>query len=85
MRPLVKFAIVLTVIGTVGIVGWHKATGWHPDPADYPLQGVDREEGAAAIEWPMVRAAGADFAYVVATSGGDRRDPAFETNWAALP
>jgi lysozyme len=32
-----------------------------------------------------VRARGADFAYIVATSGSDRRDPAFEANWAALP
>ena len=85
MRPLLKLAIVLAVIGTVGIVGWHKASRWRPAPADYPLQGIDREEGAAAIEWPMVRAAGADFAYVVATSGRDRRDPAFEANWIALP
>ena len=85
MRPLLKLAIVLAVIGTVGIVGWHKASRWRPAPADYPLQGIDREEGAAAIDWPMVRAAGADFAYVVATSGRDRRDPAFEANWIALP
>lgn len=85
MRPLLKLAIVLAAIGTVGIVGWHKASRWRPAPADYPLQGIDRDEGAAPIEWPMVRAAGADFAYVVATSGRDRRDSGFEANWAALP
>lgn len=32
-----------------------------------------------------MRAAGADFAYVVATAGADRRAPGFEANWTALP
>jgi lysozyme len=49
------------------------------------LQGIDLGENPPPVEWGTVRARGADFAYIVATSGSDRRDPAFEANWAALP
>lgn len=80
-----KAAIGLAAIGAAGVATWNWATGWHPSPAHYPLQGVDLGENPPAIEWGSVRAGGADFAYIVATSGADRRDAAFEANWAALP
>ena len=41
--------------------------------------------GPEAVEWGTVRAAGADFAYLVATSGADRRASGFEEHWDALP
>jgi lysozyme len=82
---LLKFAAALAAIGFVGICGWTAATGWHPDVKHYPLQGIDLAENPGPVEWGTVRASGADFAYIVATSGTDRRDPAFEANWAALP
>jgi lysozyme len=84
-RFMIKAAAVLAGIGLVGVLGWHGATGWAPSTAHYPLQGVDLGAEAGPVEWGMVRARGADFAYVVATSGADRRDPAFEAHWAALP
>ncbi|HEU0066680.1 MAG TPA: GH25 family lysozyme [Sphingomonas sp.] len=80
-----KAALGLVAIGLAGAGGWHWATGWRPDPVRYPLQGIDLGEDPPAVEWGSVRASGADFAYIVATSGKDRRDPAFEANWAALP
>ena len=82
---LLKFAGALAAAGFVGICGWTAATGWHPDVKHYPLQGIDLAENPGPVEWGTVRASGADFAYIVATSGKDRRDPAFEANWAALP
>ncbi len=85
MYGLWKIAGVLVAIGLLAIIGWHYATGWHPAVEDYPLQGVDLGENPSPVEWGTVRARGADFAYIVATSGTDRRDPAFEVNWAALP
>jgi lysozyme len=80
-----KTAIGLAAIGAAGVGEWHWATGWRPSPAHYPLQGIDLGENPPAVEWGSVRASGADFAYIVATSGADRRDAAFEANWAALP
>ena len=61
------------------------AERWRPSPARYPLQGVDLSERPGAVAWNSVRVAGADFAYLVATSGTRGRDPDFEANWQALP
>jgi lysozyme len=71
--------------GAIGFGAHGFAAGWRPSPARYPLQGVDLGERPTAIEWGSVRAAGADFAYLVATVGDRVRDPAFEHNWQALP
>ena len=82
---ILKAAGVLIGVGLLGIGGWSFATGWHPSATRYPLQGIDPGENPGAVEWGTVRARGADFAYLVATSGADRRDPGFEANWAAVP
>lgn len=82
---LLKSAVVLGATGAALIVAWSHATTWHPDPKRYPLQGVDLGEAPPPVEWSVVRAGGADFAYLVATSGIDRRDAAFQANWDALP
>lgn len=79
-----KATLGLAAIGAAGVAAWSWATAWRPAPADYPLQGMDLGENPPAVEWGSVRASGADFAYIVATSGADRRDAAFEANWAAL-
>ncbi len=82
---LLKAAGVLIGTGLLGIGGWSFATGWHPAQSQYPLQGIDLGEKPGPVEWGTVRARGADFAYLVATSGADRRDPGFEPNWTAIP
>lgn len=80
-----KAVLVLAGTGVLAIGGWSYATAWRPSAERYPLQGVDLGEAPSpAIEWGSVRASGADFAYLVATSG-TRRDPRFEAHWAALP
>ena len=78
-------ALALAMVGLVAIGLWSFATDWAPSTELYPLQGLDLGENPPAAEWPTVRAAGADFVYLVATAGADRRDPAFEANWEALP
>jgi len=76
----------LTGAGLLAVAGHHWATHWAPSTARYPLQGIDLpERPPEPIEWGTVRAAGADFAYLVATSGADRRAPGFEAHWEALP
>lgn len=82
---ILKAAGILGGLGLLGIAGWSVAIDWHPATKQYPLQGIDLGENPGEIEWGTVRARGADFAYLVATSGADRRDPGFEANWAALP
>ena len=85
VSPVWKVALALAAIGAAGVVGRHVATGWAPSASQYPLQGVDLGENPGEVEWGSVRAAGADFAYLAATVGADRRVPSFEANWNALP
>ena len=82
---VLRSALVLAAFGVGAIVLWHVATRWRPSPAHYPLQGIDLGENPPPIDWLGIRAAGADFAYLVATSGTRGRDRAFEANWEALP
>ena len=82
---LMRVAAVLVVAGLLAVAGWSRATHWAPSADRYPLQGIDLTADPGPVEWGSVRAAGADFAYLVATVGSDRRDSGFETNWNALP
>lgn len=50
-------------------------------PSAYAVHGIDVSRWQGAIDWPAVRAAGIAFAYIKATEGGDRVDPAFPDNW----
>ena len=81
---LATIAAGLAAIGFAGIAAWGWATHWRPSPRHYPLQGIDLGENPPAVEWGTVRAADPTFAYIVATSGADRRDPAFEAYWDAI-
>ncbi|THD37013.1 MAG: glycosyl hydrolase [Sphingomonas sp.] len=56
------------------------ALNWRPSPSNYPSQGVDVSAATGAIDWNAVKAAGAEFGYIVATDGADR-DTRFEENW----
>jgi len=57
-------------------------TRWHgTDPARLPVQGIDLARFQGIVDWPEIKAAGLDFAWLKATEGGDRVDPAFEDNW----
>lgn len=66
----------------VAAIGWTLATGWRPSTDTYPIQGVDVSEASGAIDWPVVRGGGADFAYILATHGADGRDTLFSANWS---
>ena len=77
--------LLLFAAGLLMIGGWRYAVAWHPSVARYPVQGVDVGEADGAIDWQAVAAVGADFGYTVATTGANRRDTTFETNWTAMP
>jgi lysozyme len=80
-----RTAIALTLAGLLVVIGWGVATRWAPSRTHYPLQGIDVAADTGPVEWGSVRAAGADFAYLVATVGAGARDAGFEGNWDALP
>jgi lysozyme len=60
---------------------WQFALTWRPSASSYQFQGVDVSAANGTIDWPAVKAAGADFAYIRATAGADQRDQSYEDNW----
>jgi lysozyme len=50
-------------------------------PKHYAVHGVDVSRWQGNINWPKLKAHGANFAFIKATDGGDRVDPAFRRNW----
>jgi lysozyme len=52
-------------------------------PGDHPVHGIDAAKYQGVIDWPQARAAGVNFAFLKATEGADRLDPAFRQNWRA--
>ena len=51
-----------------------------PDPARFPIRGVDVSRHQGEIDWAGVASEGWRFAYLKASEGGDWRDPRFEAN-----
>jgi lysozyme len=74
------FWLLLAALAVV--VLWQLAIRWHPPVSQYPIQGATIGAEQGAVHWPTLKAAGADFAYIMATDGDTGRDPAFEANWA---
>jgi len=73
----------LGIIGllTLLLLAYAYARVWRPSRTLFPLQGVDVSHHQGRIDWARVRRAGADFAYIKATEGGDHRDSHFAANW----
>lgn len=55
---------------------------WAPSRETYPTQGIGVSAASGAIDWPLVPASGAEFAYIAVTSGAETQDPAFAANLA---
>jgi lysozyme len=53
-----------------------------PDPARYPIRGVDVSHHQGSIDWTQVAGDGVQFAYLKATEGRDHRDARFAANWS---
>ena len=53
----------------------------YPDRDRFPVRGIDVSHHQGEIDWPAVRAAGIDFAFIKASEGGDHRDREFARNW----
>ncbi|MFT4151168.1 MAG: GH25 family lysozyme [Paracoccaceae bacterium] len=50
-------------------------------PQDYAVHGIDVSKYQPPIDWRAAREAGVSFAFVKATEGGDRVDPALDAHW----
>lgn len=78
VTPL-RLMIVAVITGSLIVGGFVLFTRhWTPSHSRYPVQGLTVSAQSGAINWRMARAAGADFVYIVATSGTRARDPAFD-------
>jgi lysozyme len=52
-----------------------------PSKKEFAIRGIDVSHHQHAIEWPAVKRAGMQFAYIKATEGADYKDPDFGRNW----
>lgn len=79
VRLLLVFALVLLPLAA--FAGWRAFRNWEPDPARYPVRGIDVSHHQGSIDWQAVAGDGVTFAYLKASEGGDHRDREFEDNW----
>jgi lysozyme len=72
---------ILLALALCGALAVRAMAHWAPSAQTYVFQGVDVSEFQGPIEWADLRGAGAQFAYIRATSGTGNRDAAFAQNW----
>jgi len=60
-----------------GGTAWWKARTWQPERSDFPVQGAWLSASDGTIQWPLLKAEGADFVYLTACAGTGSRDMAF--------
>jgi lysozyme len=75
--PLFWAAAVIAITA----LPWVGARHYRPTLSSYPQQGVDVRAANGPVSWQRVKAAGATFAYVQATTGDRERDSLFAENW----
>jgi lysozyme len=76
-RVWILLAVVLLAGAT--LAGWWESRRWEPDRARFPVQGAWLDAHDGAVEWPSLKAHGADFVYLTASEGAGRRDETFTT------
>lgn len=78
-----KWGMVWLVLAAIVAAGfYYAAIHWRPSVDRYPVQGITITAEQGAVHWATLHAAGADFAYILATDGDTGRDPNFTENWA---
>jgi len=53
----------------------------YPEPADFPIHGIDVSKYQGQIDWQAAAKGGVRFVWIKATEGGDRNDEMFDANW----
>ncbi len=61
-------AFIVLLLLAAGLALWWAAR-WIPDRTLYPTQGVTIDAGNGDVRWGSIKAAGADFAYIMGTDG----------------
>ncbi|MBK5264342.1 MAG: glycoside hydrolase family 25 [Alphaproteobacteria bacterium] len=79
-KRLIYLALWLIIAAVIAFALIRSAQGWTPSRGHYPLQGLSVSSANGPIAWNMVKARDADFAYLRASTGAARRDPAFAAN-----
>lgn len=82
MRRVPVFVGVVVATIFAAAILWRYAHDWHPAADRFAVQGFSVSAADGTVDWPTVRARGADFVFIVASAGATR-DPAFEANWGA--
>lgn len=78
-----RLLILLAVLGGgATALAFGLAARWAPARADYPVQGVALSADNGPVDWARLAGAHVDFAWLLATTGSDVRDPAFAIGWA---
>ena len=80
VTPLRILVLLAALALTIGGGGFLLLKGWTPSRARYPIQGVTVSATNGPVNWTAVKGSGADFAYLVASSGGSERDTSFADN-----
>lgn len=75
---LVGAVVLLALLG--GGWAWWDMAHWRPSRGAFPLQGVEIGAEDGTVDWKVLKAIGADFAYVDASASAFARDPAFVKN-----
>lgn len=69
------------VVASIAIAAYCYYALYRPDPALYPVQGIDISHHQRLVRWSEVAKGGIAFAYIKATEGGSFRDTRFTENW----
>lgn len=75
---LIGVALLVLLAGS-GWAWWH-LSGWTPERAEFPVQGVEVGGEDGPVDWAALKAVGADFAYLDASASAFARDPNFVAN-----
>lgn len=79
---------VLVIAGWKGLRIWRIYSGEldpePPDPAVYPVRGVDVSRYQGTIDWDVLAGEDVSFAFIKATEGSSHQDPCFKANWRGV-
>jgi len=80
LTPLRIILAALLIIAAIGGGTLWLLNNWTPSRTRYPVQGITVSAETGDVNWTAVRMGGVDFAYLIASSGGDERDIRFTAN-----
>lgn len=70
--------LLIALVG--GGFGWWHLHHWRPERTVFRVQGVEIGAQDGNVDWPAIKAIGADFAYLDASASAFARDPLFIDN-----